>query len=113
MNTVPASVRCTPSTRMSLTVNGSNASAAGTNRADSNTTSNANHVLILPDARGATARAPWRASKEAGKIIEKRQSHQQGQHGHADALADLEDAVGNGTAFENLDQIIQQVSAIE
>ena len=36
-----------------------------------------------------------RGSEQTGEVIEKRQRHQHGQHGHADALADLEGAVGN------------------
>src|SRR5580693_342734 len=98
---------------MSLTVNGSKASAVGATSVESRPMSNASAALIRADACGRTARTRSRVSKETRKVIKKRQSHQQGQHGHADALADLDNAVGDGTALENLDEIIQQVPSVE
>src|SRR5690348_4987967 len=99
---------------MSRTTNGSNANAGGAKRAQTRrTTRNANHPRTPTSARLATSRARRRASEQTGKVIEERQCHQHRQHGHADALADLESAVGNRTALENLDEIIQQVSSVE
>ena len=57
------------------------------------------------------AKAP--AHKQGAEEHEKRQRHEHGQHGHADALADLESAVGDGTAFDDFGEIIQQMPPIQ
>src|SRR5512144_1662919 len=72
-----------------------------------------------PAAKAATSarstprrRAPPR-SEQPGEVIEKRQRHQHRQHRDADALADLEGAIGNGTTLQQFDEIIQQMPPIQ
>ena len=75
----------------------------------------------MPEAPSVSSRRDVRApadgkrgvQNKSGNVIEKRQRHQHGQHRHADALADLERAVGDGTALDNLGEIIQQMSPIQ
>src|ERR1700740_1841357 len=98
---------------MSLTTNGSKASAQHIQQAATHARNRVHSALALAPACDSPARATLRASEQARKIIEECQCHQQGQEAQPDARAALENAVGNGTAFENFDEIIQQVSAIQ
>src|SRR5205823_15013974 len=109
-NTVPTSVRCTPSTRMSRTVKGSKASAECASAARSSMCRIWSHAPAFIWRRRARCTG---VSEESGKVIEKRQGAQHREHRHADALPDLENAVGDGTAFNNLGEIIHQVPAVE
>src|SRR4051794_4205458 len=113
---VPASVRCTPSTRMSRTVNGSNAHA-GTAHAQAHTAASSagtarrrslGRTLIFVVRRGERSR-----SEQAGNVIEQCEGHENGQHGHTNSLADLESAVRNRAALEYFGEIIQQMPAIQ
>jgi len=95
---------------MSLTTNDSKASA-GVAIAATNAATSAESVRFRPRAGGAaangaaaaraTTRACRRSLEQAGEVIEKSQRHQHRQHGHADALADLEGAVGYRTALDD------------
>ena len=102
--TVPASVRCTPSTRMSLTTKGAMASARFAPSASASASSAA------PARRADSANV---ALEQSGEVIEKRQRHQHRQHGHADALTDLEGTVGDGTTLDDLGEIIQQMPTVQ
>src|SRR4051794_26782528 len=52
--------------------------------------------------RPRRANKPSRRSEQTGNDIEERQGHQHSEHRHADALPDLECAVGDGAAFDDL-----------
>src|SRR5437773_2249221 len=54
-----------------------------------------------------------RRSEQTGNVIEERQGHQHGEHRHADALPDLERAVGDRTAFDDFRKIIQQMPSVQ
>src|SRR6476469_7133161 len=96
---VPGSVRCTPSTRMSRTTNGSTAHAAH---------DSADATRLATSADTATrARLIRGRSEQAGNIIEECKGHQDSEHRHAYALTDLECSVGYGTAFDKFGEIIQ------
>src|SRR5258708_1348602 len=105
---VPASVRCTPSTWMSRTVKGAKAQGAiGSANGDRirARASSASACSVMRRAPrftgGACAQSAQPRSEQSGKIIEECEGHQDGEHRHADALADLECAVGDGTAFDD------------
>src|SRR5512143_747104 len=89
---------------MSLTTNGSKAwTGTGASPVKSAATS----------ARSAPMRRARPRSEQPGEVIEKCQRHQHRQHRHADALADLEGAIGNGTALQQFGEIIQQMPPIQ
>src|SRR5260221_6787457 len=120
--TVPASVRCTPATWMSRTVKGSNAKAAtgSANDTEASAGASVNSARKCKVVRRAWrfavrahARSAGRRSEQSGKIIEECEGHQYGERRNADALADLECVVGDGTAFDDFGEIIQQMPTIQ
>src|SRR5512141_3139015 len=103
---------------MSRTTNGSKACAIGgassANSATTRVASGCNRRARAPATfRAAGGMARRRCSEQTGEVIEKRQRHHDSEHGHADSLADLEGAVGNGTALDEFREIIQQMPAIQ
>src|SRR5437867_1573634 len=103
---------------MSRTTNGSKAEATGrtrtANSAPARTISVRTRHAAAPATRWTAAgMVRRRCSEQTGKVIEKRQRHQYRKHGHADSLADLEGAVGNGTALDEFGEIIQQMPPIQ
>src|SRR5213082_3097880 len=109
---VPASVRCTPSTRMSRTTKGSAAWAMDGLNVPMTTAKSATSACCAFGCR-RRARKRARRSEQAGNVIEEGQGHQHGEHRHADALPDLERAVGHGAAFDYLRKIIQQMPTVQ
>src|SRR4029453_3786635 len=109
---VPASVRCTPSTRMSRTVNGSKAHDVAAHSA-------ATSAGAARRRRGGRRRMLWERpgergrSEQGGNVIEQCEGHENRQHGHTDALADLESAVRDRAALEYFGEIIQQMPAVQ
>src|SRR6266550_6223760 len=115
---VPASVRCTPSTRMSRTVNGSNAKAPAACMAAHSAISSARTTRSRGGAMACMVlerlvRCGLRPSEQAGDVIEQGKGHEHCEHGHADALTDFERAIGYRAALENFGEIIQQMPTVQ
>src|SRR5512137_2658452 len=103
---------------MSRTTNASKAHAAppapATTAAQATSASARSQDATARRMRLAADRVPHRrCSEQTGEVIEKRQRHHHCEHGHADALAKLEGAVGKRTALDEFDEIIQQMPAIQ
>src|SRR5512135_335400 len=101
---VPASVRCTPSTRMSLTTKGSKASA-GTAMA-------AAHAMTRRRRR-MRGRVKGSAGEEAVDVVvegEDRESHEERE---AEALPDLHRTIRHRAALHDFGEIIHQVPAVQ
>src|SRR6187402_1355187 len=97
VKTVPASVRCTPSTRMSRMVNG-----------------------WIARTGSATARSQARkkrfkdsAGEESVEVVVEREEREPQQQGKTQSLADLHGLFGHGTALHDFGEIIHQVTPIQ
>src|SRR6185369_647451 len=121
-NTVPGSTRCSPSTRMSRTVNGSTAQALATNAtatiAATVRTRNRfscffmNHGLA-PTAQSDADSSHKRLTKETGDVVEQRDRHHRQQHCHAPTLQAFHPGVGDALARNGLPKIIHQVPSVQ
>src|SRR5882672_6063156 len=103
---------------MSRTTNGSKAASVAGSRGPTRARSSAKSRRRRGAAARHTRLAPAsdlhsRFSEHSGDVIKKRQRHQDRQHGHANALADIEGAVGYGTALDEFREIIQQMATIQ
>src|SRR5512141_654836 len=101
---VPASVRWMPSTRMSLTTNGSRASAEVANKPATRAGTSFSRIEFF---------SAEYSGQQAEQIVVQRQRHQRGQKKHARLLTQLQGTVRERAALDNLDRIIQQVSSIQ
>src|SRR5690348_9652995 len=101
---VPASVRCTPSTRMSLMTKGSIASA-GTAMA-------AAHAMRRRRRR-LRGRVKGSAREEAVDVVVEGEHGEAEKEREAEALADLHHAFRDGAPLHDFGEIIHQVSSIQ
>src|SRR4051812_26288028 len=95
-------MRWMPSMRMSLMTNGSKAQADCANRSAKSAARNDLVIerRLLP-------------SELAVDIVVEREDHQEQEHGQAESLAQLHDALRYGTSLDELDDVVQQVSAVQ
>src|SRR5512143_1221304 len=103
VKTVPASVRCTPSTRMSLMTNGS---IAKTELAASNRARKASRIARASDARG---RFKDSAREQAIDVVVEREERESEQERETETLSDFHRALRDGTSLHDFGEIIHQV----
>src|SRR5690606_16606392 len=108
-NTVPGSTRCRPSTRMSLSVNGSTAQAG-----KEASRLAAMEVSVRPRSprRMVFMDQKWSA-RQSGHIVEQGHSHHRHQDGHAPTLEAFEPDVRYRSPRDTFPKIIHQVPPIE
>src|SRR5689334_22443921 len=110
--TVPASVRCTPSTLMSLIVNGSiaNAGAARATRQAANS-GRARASAPPRDARGCFKSSS--AGEQAVDVVVEREEGESQEESEAQALPDLHRPFRDRSSLHDFGEIIHQVPPIQ
>src|SRR5205809_7796843 len=112
-NTVPASVRCRPSTRMSFSVNGSTAHAEPPVKAAARARDKTvgRNELKRGEKR---MRGNWSVqAQKAGHVVVESERHHQEHDGHAASLQPLKPSLRDRPPCHCFEKIIHQVSAIE
>src|SRR5258708_17096861 len=113
VNTVPASVRWTPSTRMSLMTKGSKASAG---RAAANTQARRRRrrgIAEAPAPINTRSRFKRSAGEQSIQVVVEGEEGESQQERHAEALSDFHRPLGHGTSRNDFGEIIHQVPSVQ
>src|SRR5262245_57012520 len=105
-NTVPASARCRPSTRMSFSTKGSTAREGGAARQAITTATAATGRSGFTGSRESICRGSSVQAQQAGHVVVERHRHDEQQDRNAAALQSCEPEVRHGTTGDGLEKII-------